>query len=108
MQRATADFDLDKETGSIEEQIIGQTSLTGDPYNDSDFSMVGTSDIDKEMAIFAQEEKDALQTPLNNAEIKKMESNSKSLLDEITSGLQTYGKDKFWRNKKFFVQHNGF
>jgi hypothetical protein len=49
--------------------------------------MVGTSDIDKEMAIFAQEEKDALQTPLNNAEIKKMESNSKSLLDEITSGL---------------------
>ena len=60
------------------------------------------------MAQFANEEKDALSTPLNNAEIQRMENSSKTLLDEITSGLKTYGKDRFWRQKPFFVQHNGF
>lgn len=80
----------------------------GDPYNDKDFNLAGGSEIDKEMAVFANEEKDALNTPLNNAEIKRLETNSKSLLDEITSGLKSYGKDRFWRNKAFFVQHNGF
>lgn len=73
-----------------------------------DFNVAGGNDIDKEMAIFAQEEKDALQTPLNNAEVKKMTAASMTLLDEITSGLKTYGKEKFWRKKPFFVQHNGF
>jgi len=82
--------------------------LIGDPYSDNDFSLSGINDMDKEMAIFAQEEKDALRTPLNTAEIHRMESSSKTLLDEITSGLKTYGKDKFWRQKPFFVQHNGF
>lgn len=70
--------------------------------------MASGTDIDKEMAIFAQEEKDALNTPLNTAEIHRMEDTSKTLLDEITSGLSSYGKDKFWRQKNFFVQHNGF
>ena len=54
------------------------------------------------------EEKDAYQKPLNNVEVKKLEDSSKTLLDEITSGLKSYGKEKFWRKKKFFVDHNGF
>jgi hypothetical protein len=37
-----------------------------------------------------------------------MTAASMTLLDEITSGLKTYGKEKFWRKKPFFVQHNGF
>jgi len=37
-----------------------------------------------------------------------MESEGKGLLAEITSGLNTYGKEKFWRKKEFFSSHNGF
>lgn len=65
-------------------------------------------DIDKEFASMAAEENDAFNTPLNSKEMRKMEAEGKGLLAEITSGLQTYGKDKFWRKKTFFAQHNGF
>lgn len=76
--------------------------------NDNDFNMAGGADFDKEMSVFAQEEKDAFSSPLDKTEVKKMEDSSKGLLEEITSGLQTYGKDKFWRKNPFFAKHNGF
>ena len=48
------------------------------------------------------EENDAFNTPLNSKEMRKMETQGRNLLQEITSGLKTYGKDKFWRKKNFF------
>jgi|DEB0MinimDraft_12_1074336.scaffolds.fasta_scaffold98981_1 hypothetical protein len=56
----------------------------------------------------AAEENDAFNTPLNSKEMVRMENEGKGLLSEITSGLKTYGKEKFWRKKNFFAQHNGF
>jgi hypothetical protein len=53
--------------------------------------------IDNEMATMVSEENDAYQAPLNAVEVQKLEESSKTLLDEITSGLKTYGKNKFWR-----------
>ena len=69
---------------------------------------VKLGDIDKEFASMAAEEKDAFMTPLNKKELRKMETSSKSLMSEITTGLDSYGKGKFWRNKKFFRDHIGF
>ena len=63
-----------------------------DPFNDKEFAtMGGVDNIDKEMSIMLAEEKDAFQKPLNNVEVKKLEDNGKTLLDEITSGLKSYG-----------------
>jgi len=86
-----------------------QTKDSFDPFNDSDFKMLGAVDnIDKEMGMVLAEEKAGSEVPLNLVEVKKLEQNGKTLLDEITSGLKSYGKEKFWRKKKFFVDHNGF
>ena len=74
---------------------------------DNDFNSAGGAEFDKEMAVFATEEKEALSTPLDRQEVQKMESNSKTLLEEITSGLNSYGQDKFWRKKPFFKKHLG-
>ena len=92
----------------MEQLLKKNQNVLGDVYNDNDFNLAGGMDIDKEFASFAQEEKEAYSAPLNSKEVTKMENSSKSLLEEITSGLKTYGKDKFWRQKPFFVQHNGF
>jgi outer membrane biosynthesis protein TonB len=80
----------------------------GDSYYDIDLKSMKLGDIDKEFASMAAEEKDAFTTPLNKKELKKMEASSKSLMGEITTGLDSYGKNKFWRNKKFFREHIGF
>merc|ERR1712167_34965 len=80
----------------------------GDPYYDVDLKSVKLGDIDKEFASMAAEEKDAFMSPLNKKELRKMEVSSKSLMSEITTGLESYGKNKFWRNKKFFRDHIGF
>jgi len=84
------------------------SDTSSDPYYDVDFKSVKLGDIDKEFASMAEEEKDAFMTPLNKKELRKMESTSKSLMGEITTGLDTYGKNKFWRQKKFFRDHIGF
>lgn len=75
---ATDKFDLDKATGGIEQQISKSSNILGgsDDMKDSDFSLAGGADFDKEMSVFAQEEKDALSTPLNRNEVSKMESGS--------------------------------
>jgi hypothetical protein len=79
-----------------------------DPYYDVDFKAVKLGDIDREFATMAEEEKDAFMTPLNKKELRKMEASSKNLMGEITTGLDSYGKNKFWRSKKFFRDHIGF
>ena len=103
IKKATDIFDGLKDDSDDDEDKKG-----GDPYYDVDLKSVKLGDIDKEFSSMAAEEKDAFMTPLNKKELRKMETSSKSLMGEITTGLESYGKNKFWRNKKFFRDHIGF
>jgi hypothetical protein len=75
---------------------------SGDPYSDIELNAANAIEVDKELASMQAEENDAFNTPLNSKEMRKMETQGRNLLQEITSGLKTYGKDKFWRKKNFF------
>jgi len=107
-------FDIEDETKDIQASFDRNDQRDSqdifDPYFDNELkkSAGGLDSIDREMNMMLAEEKQAIQTPLNTVEVEKLESGSKTLLDEITSGLGSYGKNKFWRSKKFFTDKNGF
>lgn len=59
-----------------------------DPYMDVDFK---SDELRDSMNSYAAEEKKAFSTPLSSSEMKNMEKNGKSLMEEITSGMKEYG-----------------
>lgn len=76
----------------------------GDPYSSSELAE-DSKMFDEDMANFNKQEKSELKSSINAGELEEIQKNGKNLFSEITSGMKDYGKNQFWRKKKFFQEH---